>query len=401
MAFSLFSGKQPADKEAKEELHTLLGTVRTMKNDLEDVRSGRQGTPSQDEKQEDKNNAFQKAVNPFSEEGEKVLQTQGRASGGQAGSPFGVVSRPMSNPPSNTPQNQPLKYSLSGLEPEGGKMLTSRPGKNNQVLWMWVIVVLTLVIIAGGVYYFFFQRNKMETEDLPLSSDIASNVPEKVAEPVTQEPPFASDKPNYLSFNTETVSSEDIKKILSQAAFRIQAANMTQPIEFLVTDQNNNPLAFNRFAFLLKLDLALDVVALVNETFSLYVYNDASRARLGLILTFKDAPAAALALAKTETALPYAFQNLILEPDIIVAKTIPFRSSTYNPRPTASPNRGESLGGPASPSLGGSDGQEFIVRFANVSADQNISFDYALDGNQWFIGTSKNTLRAILDMQKK
>ena len=375
MAFSWFSRKQPADREAKEELSNLLGTVRTMKDDLEDVRSGKQGTPrDQVEKQEGKNNSSQKPANPFSEEGEKILQTQGRAGGGQAGSPFGVTPRPSNVSSPNVPQNQSLKYSLSGLEPGGGGMLTNRPGKNNQALWLWVIVILTLVIIAGGVLYFFFQRNQTETQEPSLSPDTVLNVPKNTAAPVTQEPSYALDKPNYLSFNSETVSPEDIRKTLSQAALRMKTGNIIQPIEFLVTDQNNNPLAFNRFAFLLKLDLASDVAALVNETFSLYIYNDDSHARLGLILTFKDAPAAARALAKTETALPYAFRNLVLEPNISVSKIIPFRSSTYN---------------------------QVAVRFANVNADQNISFDYALDGNQWFIGTSKNTLRAILDINKK
>src|SRR3989337_3234607 len=88
MAFSWFSRKQPADKEAKEELSNLLGIVRTMKDDLEDVRNGRQGTsPDQAEKQEDKNNLSQKTVNPFSEEGEKVLQARDKAGGGGAGEP--------------------------------------------------------------------------------------------------------------------------------------------------------------------------------------------------------------------------------------------------------------------------------------------------------------------------
>ncbi|OGI20014.1 MAG: hypothetical protein A3J06_00385 [Candidatus Moranbacteria bacterium RIFCSPLOWO2_02_FULL_48_19] len=374
MAFSWFSRKQPADKEAKEELSNLLGIVRTMKDDLEDVRNGRQGTsPDQAEKQEDKNNLSQKTVNPFSEEGEKVLQARDKAGGGRAGNPFGVISRPSNTPSPNDSQSQPLKYSLSGLTPEGGEVLTDRPGKNHQALWMWIIVALMFVIIAGGVFYFFSQRNQMETEDPSLLPDTTS-IPKNAEEPATQDLPYALDKPNYISFNTETVSLEDIRKTLSQAALRMKAGNIVQPIEFLVTDQNNNPLAFNRFAFLLTLDLAPDVAALANENFSLYMYNDDGRARLGLALTFRDAPAAVLALAKTETALPYAFQNLILEPNISVSKITPFRSSAYN---------------------------QVAVRFANVSADQNVSFDYALAGNQWFIGTSKNTLRAILDINKK
>ena len=41
------------------------------------------------------------------------------------------------------------------------------------------------------------------------------------------------------------------------------------------------------------------------------------------------------------------------------------------------------------------------IRYVNMSETDLLSFDYTLEGNDWFIGTSKNTLRAILDARKK
>ncbi|MDO8566393.1 MAG: hypothetical protein Q7S04_04425 [Candidatus Moranbacteria bacterium] len=369
MAPALFLKKQSTEKEDGEELNNLLGRVRTMKDDLEDIRLGKQGTPQpQAEKQKSQSDLLQKTTNPFSEAGEKILQTRAQASDGQPGNPFGVAPRNKSGPISNVPQYPSVKNGLSGLASDGGGVLINRPKRNNQTLLVAGIVILTLAIISAGVFYFYSQRNQGEIS--PLSPDETSNIPEKIAEVPSKEPLLALDKPNYLSFNTETVSPEDIKKILSQAALRVKAGNITRPVEFLVTDQNNNPLAFNRFAFLLKLNLAPDVAALANEAFSLYAYNDASRVRFGLALTFKDAPAAALAIAKVENTLPSAFEALIFEPNIQIPKEVSLSSGTYN---------------------------QFTIHFVNIDNSQNVSFDYVLDGNQWFIGTSKNTMHAILD----
>ena len=186
--------------------------------------------------------------------------------------------------------------------------------------------------------------------------------------------PFSLDKPNYLSLNVETVSPSEFQKTLSQTAERIKAADIKEPIEFLITDQSNNPLAFSRFAFLLKLELDSKLLALTNESFSLYVYNDGGQARLGLAVSFNDPQAAALLIAKTESNLPYALRTLILEPNINVGKSLGFRSTAYN---------------------------QFAIRFANINSEKNLSLDYSLDKAQLFIGTSKNTLRIILDANTK
>lgn len=384
MAFSFFSKKQSSGKEAEEESQNLLGLVRTMKDDLEEARHGKRETPSsQAEKQTARGNslqggAFQKTVNPFSEEGGKVLQAEAPAGTEQSGSPFGAIPRYKNGPASNVPQYPSLKNGLSGLVSDTGGVITNRPKKGMEIFWISLIWILALALISGGIFYFFFRGNQVETLTSPPSidipSDIPSDVPKESVEQVSQNDTFSLDKPNYLSFNTETVSPEDIKSTLLRVALRVKAANITQPIEFLVTDQNNNPLAFSRFAFLLKLDPASGVVALVNEAFSLYIYNDASRMHLGIGLTFKDALAAASAIAERETSLPDVFQALILESDIPVSKVTPFHSGDYN---------------------------QFTVRFANVNEGRNVSFDYTFYGNQWFIGTSKNTLRAILDMYVK
>lgn len=380
MAFSIFSKKQSSEeKEAEEELRNLLGLVRTMKDDLEEARHGKRVQPSQAEKQAAQGDllrrgASQKMINPFAEEERKVPQADTGMAGGQSESPFGTIPRYKNGPASNIPQYPSLKNGLSGLVSDAGGVITNQPKKGMEIFWISLIWILVLALVSGGVFYFFFRKNQVETPAPPLSLDVPSDIPKEDTERVVQNDVFALDKPNYLSLNTEIVSPEDIKSTLLEVALRVKAANIIQPIEFLITDQNNNPLAFSRFAFLLKLDPTSDVVALVNETFSLYAYNDASRMRLGLGLTFKDAPAAALVIAETETTLPDMFQALILESDIPVSKSTPFRSGDYN---------------------------QFAVRFANVNDGRNVSFDYTFYGNQWFIGTSKNTLRAILDTYVK
>lgn len=353
-----------------------------MQDDLKDIESGRQGSSQPSAEIEQYRPAATSSerpsslpVNPFSEEGEELFRSQAKEIGHQEGNPFGIV-------PPNRPNNRPLpNFSQQPMPENGLTPLVEQGGllSNHLIIKRtpWLIIAgagtVVILLVAAGIWYFFLGNEEQASESVPSANVIekTSGIPENLP---PKQSPFALDKPNYLSFNTETVSPQDIVRTLSQAADRIKEADIREPIEFLITDQNNNPLAFSRFAFLLKLELDSDVLALIDEKFSFYIYNDAGRPRFGLVLTLKNVQAAAALIEKTESALPYALRTFILEPNVIVGKQLLFRSTGYD---------------------------QFLVRFANIDSDQNISLDYSLYGGQLFIGMSKNTLRAILDASAK
>jgi hypothetical protein len=96
--------------------------------------------------------------------------------------------------------------------------------------------------------------------------------------------------------------------------------------------------------------------------------------RLGLVLSVKDEQVFLQALPKSESTLPYALQSLFLEQGVSVPKTTSFASNTY---------------------------KEFPVRYANIDVARNLSIDFTVAKNHWYIGTSKATLRALLDISTK
>jgi len=228
-----------------------------------------------------------------------------------------------------------------------------------------------IILIGAGAIFWWLWNDEGDTMPEALPPAVTISVAPEVVAPTIQ--PFAPNAPNYLMIDTETVTSDSLRVLLTEAGTRIQGAKMTEPVEFFLTDKNNNPVAFSRLAYLLKLSLPESLVALMEESFSLYLYNDAGSLRLGLGLMLSDGETVAKELQVIEPSLPFFFQPL-LYPERVVARQAQFRSGVY---------------------------RDFALRFVNVDATQNISLDYSVRSDRFWIGTSKDTLRAILDRNSK
>ena len=137
--------------------------------------------------------------------------------------------------------------------------------------------------------------------------------------------------------------------------------------------RSNNPIAFSRFSYIMGLSLNQDLLSLLDESFSIFVYSDNGKPHFGLLLSLKDASSGVESIKKQEASIPSGFSELLYE-NMAVLKNVTFRSGEYNGAP---------------------------IRFVNIDAGANYSFDYSVQGKEWYIGTSKDTLRAILDQKKK
>ncbi len=236
------------------------------------------------------------------------------------------------------------------------------------------IAVLALSVLGILAYFLLFWNRQPASE--PVAEAPVVVVPETPAvenhstDTVPVIPPFSADQPNYLPIDVETATAASIRQALTEAGAKIIEAQMAGPVEFLVTDKNNNPIAFSRFAFITDLGLSADLVALIEEPFSIFVYGDMDNTRLGLSLSFKDSTLAAERLTKEEAKVPAGFKTFLYGKEQSVAAQAAFRSGSYASQ---------------------------TVRFVNVDAEQNLSFDYMVRGKQWLIGSSKDTLRAIVD----
>lgn len=384
MSFSFLSDNRSSDR--KNIKNTVIPSiVQTMQDDIKAIeRGGKEPILAYGNEGEEqssvRNTSSKPPVNPFGEEGEELSQIHTEETK-PTENPFGVAPQPKKDIPGEFSQSRNMTSGVSPTILEGELLVDHFQRKRGLLVIIGIVATMLLLVLVGAYYYFFVSKQTAE----PLAPQAAvQNSPETVTENIQKELPYALDKPNYLSINTETVSSLDIQKTLLQAAFLIRDASIAQPVEFLITDQNNNPIAFNRFAFLFNLDIAPDVFTLIDEPFSLYIYNDAGSMRLGLDLTLKDQATVLSTLPKIESTLPYAFRALILESDVTVLKNVEFRSGAYSPRSQTALNDGSA-------------GQEVSLRYANIDSRQGWSMDYAITNNHWYIGTSKNTLRALLD----
>ena len=283
-------------------------------------------------------------------EGPKDVPVQERTQAGTA--PFGAPAEPLSS-------------SMLSYEKDTPSPSKKMPKMNSKTLLFLGIGFLVLLII-GGIVFFFMRSRAVPSVDTEGVTPVPSvSVPQEVV-----LPPFALDKANYISFNTETDTAKTISGKILDSGTKMVQAKMALPVEFVVTDQNNNPLAFSRFAYLAELEVPADLLTQIDEGFSLFLYNDAGQAKIGLELNFKETSNPEELLKEVNADLPSAFQNLLYGPDVVVPGKAVFRSGAYG---------------------------ALQVFFVNVDTEKGLSFDYAVNGKKWFIGNSKNTLRVLLD----
>lgn len=233
------------------------------------------------------------------------------------------------------------------------------------------IVALLLFLAALGAGGYLWWQSARNSEGVSGVNVESPKMPETT---IRSESPsqakYLTAQPNILSFDTETVTAEQIKSALLQAGQAIQRDNLPGAVEFLVRDQKLNPLAFSRFAYLAKLSIPGELLGTLDEPFSLYITIDDGRPRAAILAYAKDTPAFEAELKKHEKNLAAALEPLFLDVTTAPKTNLTFRDSAHLERP---------------------------IRFANVDASLGLSVDYAVRGRQWIIGTSKDSLRSVLD----
>lgn len=230
--------------------------------------------------------------------------------------------------------------------------------------------VISLAALGWGGYMYWQRSQDKGMPSAPTASE-GEMVSEPSPEPMT--PPtqrFTTNASNPLSINIETITLDQLRQTLLQTAQEMRDDGQTTALEFTVRDQNLNPIAFSRFAYLFKITLPETLLAALDEPFSIYLYTDGARPRLGLKLTVKDLATFQSELSKNEKTLAQAISPLFLD-------------VTTAPKTNAIFRSGQHAG--------------LTTRFTNIDPTLNLSVDYAIKDPYWFIGTSKNTLWSMLD----
>ena len=253
------------------------------------------------------------------------------------------------------------------------------PASKNSKKWLIPTSVSILVLMIGGIAAYFFLRSAPENdviEPAPVT-DIPSPVDGMQAPKAEPTPAptsaFSPDSPNYLALDPESdaATPEGIMAKLEGVGMKVREMNPSEPVEFLLRDGNNNPIAFSRFSYLMKLGIPEDALSFMDESFSVYFVPEGSDIRMTLVLDVKDTGKLAETLKRDETAVPTWFSGLLYRSaGVAVPASVEFRGGTYGALET---------------------------RFVAIDSAKNYSFDYILLGDRWVIGTSRDSFRATVD----
>ncbi len=273
---------------------------------------------------------------------------------------------------------------------------------NNQKKMIHIIMIVFIIlfiigIVGFGIYMLKFNEQQstdnqnilvntdnMDSEKAKDNPDNNVNVSTDIDKTVNKadndteesiEQTYTTKLPNYFSIDVESATvQQDIATELKSIAQNMQQQNITGPISFIVTDQNSNPVSFHIFSMSAGMNIPQDIAKSLEEEFEIYAYNDQLNGiRFGFSVDVKDVKAIQTAIVANEMNLPKSF-SIILDNMNTNVKDVVFKDSSYKTHP---------------------------IRYYNLNKTESYSIDYTISDGKWIIGTTKNTLRVIIDYINK
>jgi hypothetical protein len=296
------------------------------------------------------------------------------------------------NPSQNTPPKAPLppaspirQQKVASIDPQNWAAEPSTaPSTPSFVPPAWIIKVgvgiFTVLFLSGGVWYWKQSDSIIppdpEEEIVPTPAPIPTPVPPTPVDPTPPTPTFNLQGVNDLNASPATSSPDAFRALLLDTSQKMKSANIRQPLEFRILDENKTPLSFTAWSTWMKISLPTDILTSFDTSFSLFLYDDQGYTRLGLKVMSKNPIQSKTLLSKNESTLLKSFLPLYFNAAATDPKTPPvFKTGSYNGIATR------------------------YFNFATPIApfETSLSLDYA-NVNQYIVfGTSKQTIRAVLD----
>lgn len=267
-------------------------------------------------------------------------------------------------------------FSSDNISNQQGPQITEEEGFSKKTIWFVVSLIIIGCSAVGGYY---FWNNRQSAIDTNAKQNAVQKVQEteaqkagndeelKKIEPSTK---YSYDKPNYLSVDTDNPSYENFKEIISKAFLEIKNSEINKPVEFIMTDSKNNPIAFPIFSAITKLKLSNELLKDLSDDFSVFVYQDSGNPRLVLSIKTIDEVKAGVMVKNEESKLPEELAPLFLDGISLPKEKVVFNDGIY---------KGTS------------------IRYFNLTPDQLSAVDYAFKSPYMIIGTSRNSMSAVLD----
>ena len=270
--------------------------------------------------------------------------------------------------------------SLSGYEKplsasQQGPMRSQAPSLHFPAWFFKIGVgVFVLLMLGGGVWYW------KQILSLPPSNQNPDVNPPSITPhnqiPTQPQQVFKLSGPNELSFNTRSVTAEQIRSTLIDAEQKVKDNNIVQPIAFQITDEQHNPVSFFVFTKWFSIGLSPEIITTLDETFTLYLYNDSGYVHIGLDIKSKDVSQTTGMLTKNESGLAQSMAAIFLNGKVSPPANAQFKIGNYNGIPT----------------------HYFNFPSPEAPFDGGLSLDYSLVNQHLTMATSKQTNRAIIDI---
>lgn len=265
-----------------------------------------------------------------------------------------------------------IQMTIDRITLDDGKGI-AKEKHSSKIIIIGSILAVALVLIIGIFLYLEKVRDAeiaaLPTPELPGADD--TNIPENNDSALTTEE-FSLDRANYLILDPETATVESINTEIASLGMRIKEAGITEPVVFQITDQNNIPMALNRFAFLMELELPDTLLSSLDEDFTVVVYNEPNGMRLGVASKFKEEILEPQKILEPiEQVLPSGYKSLLYPPDVILPPNPVFSTGSYS---------------------------SALVRYSNLLPEKFFSFDYILQDKLFYIGNSKDVTRKTFEV---
>ena len=236
------------------------------------------------------------------------------------------------------------------------------------------------IFILSGFSIYYYQTNHelpipsiwlKKLNEITLFEEITS---QNQSLPSNQENiSFSEKNPNYLNIGSDNADPSQVRNILLKHSQKVLASQISIPVEFIPTNSQNIPLSFKAFAKKINLGLSQNILSrLSDDNFGLFYYNDEGKIRLGLSIPLQPGTNIHQAILQEESNLAKELEPIFLSTGYTIENK-PFGSGDYA-------------------------GLE--IRYLNIISPEELSIDYTIFDNRLIIGTTKMTVRAIIDKIK-
>jgi len=221
--------------------------------------------------------------------------------------------------------------------------------------------------------YFWVTKASIESvleKFIPQDFKAESVVPKREGERL---PNFSLDSANYFSFDINNLEKEGIKEVISKKTKDVLRSKASSPIEFALTDKQNNPISFEFFSRKIGASLLIEEAGnYIGSDFSLFMQNEEGNIKICLVVALKNNSDMEL-----KSKLLSLENRLLSEMDFIYLDyEKDFENNKFN--------------------SSGYDGYD--IRYINANSDKKLSLDYTVYKNYLVLGSSSLVEHSVLDL---